>query len=159
MSPSTPKLSAPVCDDPSEGTPKMDAYPLIPEGIYDIQYIGHDGPKAVFGPGEMRLYLRWRVVSPGSCHGIKLFQSFKHYERWGTQSSFYEAWAIANGARPRVRTRMSLAVFKNKIFRAYIRTVKPVYDNGPMKGKPKPGFFQYSLVDRLLEVIAGGRQN
>lgn len=156
MSALAPKLTVLDGEDLSIGTPKMDAYPLIPEGIYSIQYLGHDGPKAVFRPGEMRLYLRWKVITSGMCHGVKLFQSFKYYERWGTQSRFYEAWTVANGARPKVRTRMSLSIFKNKIFSACIRTVKPEYEDGPMKDKPKPDIFHYSIVDRLLEVIAGG---
>ncbi len=138
------------------GRPARDAYPLIPEEVYEVNYVGYDRKDRVFAPNEGRIFLRYKVVSIGPYMGTPLFQAFKSYDRWPPRSKYYQNWSIANGARPRSITRMSPGVFKNKVFRAQVRTVVPKYESGPLKGKPKPEIFHYSIVDELLEVVVGG---
>lgn len=133
--------------------PKSDAYLLIPEGLYEVQFINADPIVKVFGPDELRLYLHWKIVQQGPYFEIVLFQSFKHYPRWPFSSKFYCNWTVANnGQKPKKRTRMSMSVFKNKIFLAQVGTARPKYREGSLKGKEKPSCMQYSVVEQLLEI-------
>ncbi|MFA5811061.1 MAG: hypothetical protein WC956_01860 [bacterium] len=137
------------------GCPKADVFAYIPEGVYEAVYVGYDGPVAVFGPNERRLYLHWEIVTHGPYLGTRLFQSFKHYYKWGPQSNYYQCWSLAAGRRPRARTRMSPEVFKGKVFLAEVVTVKPVFNEGVYKGRPRPTHEWYSRVSDLLDVAAG----
>ncbi len=137
------------------GCPILDAFMYVPEGIYDVAFVRYDRPVNVFGPDERRIFFHWKIVTPGEYFEVQLFQSFKHYERWGTQSKYYRCWCLAAGQRPRRRTRMTPDVFKGKIFKASVEIVQPKYEDGPFKGKSRPEAEWYSVVRNLLEIIAG----
>ena len=135
--------------------PKLGPFHLVTEGKQEVVYAGYEGPKVAFGSDEQRIYVHWEVVTPGRHQGLILFQSFKYYKEWGSQSKFYRAWSLANGGRPRRRTRMSPRIFAGKVFLAEVRTVRPIFTNGPLKGKEQPQCMWYSVVDELLEVLTG----
>lgn len=137
------------------GKPKRDSYPLINEGIYEVQYLGHSSPLAVFGPNEKRVYVNWKIISSGQFMGTELFQSFKFYERYGRRSKFYRSHTIATGASPSSRTRMRYSIFVNKVFEAAVVTVKPKYESGYLKGKAMPEAMHYSIVEELVKKIFG----
>ncbi len=147
--------TAVLIDLPQEGeTPKSDAYLLIPEGEYQVKYLGADSPKKVFGPEEFRLYLHWKIVDQGHYFETQLFQSFRHYKNWPFSSKFYCNWTLANhGQKPKKRTRMTLSVFKNKIFLAQVKTVRPKYREGSLRGREKPAGMHYSIIDELIEIV------
>lgn len=142
------------------GIPKYDAFPLIPEGIYQVQYVRHDGP-VVTGPPrkvgqapEKRIFVWWEIVECGEYLGVSLFQSYKFYPRYGIGSKFYTNWVIANsGIRPRARTRMNPNIFRGKIFKACVSKTSSKYESGSLKGKPKPDCVQYSVVSELMELL------
>lgn len=141
-------------ESPEEGLPLKEAYSLIPEGLYLVQFVRADPVVRVFGADGYRLYLHWLIMEMGPCFETELFQSFQYYNKWPFRSKFYCNWTVANGGqKPRARTRMSCAVFKGKIFRAQISTAKPKYQHGPLKGKAKPASLWYSVVDELLEIV------
>jgi hypothetical protein len=65
-------------------------------------------------------------------------------------SRYYRAWVVANGGQaPRRRDRLSLHVFRHRIFRIRTRTV--VKDN---RQKDLPLAVRYSVVDVLVERMA-----
>ena len=59
--------------------------------------------------------------------------------------------SLGNWMRPSKNARMSPRLFKNKIFRVWTRTTIPKQPNG----KLMPDTFKYSIVDSILEVVAG----
>lgn len=141
------------------GCPKADAFPYIPEGVYDVVYVRCDPPVVVFRSDERRLFVHWKIVTHGPYFGTRLFQSFKHYYKWGVRSKYYRCWSLAAGQRPRARTRMTPKVFENKVFSAWVETVKPIFEEGPHKKKNRPEHEWYSVVRDLLEVIAGAHSH
>jgi hypothetical protein len=62
-------------------------------------------------------------------------------------SKYYQSWQIANGQKPKRGDRMPRKVFKNKLFRVSITTVRPRFNGGSMM----PDEFHYSRVDQILK--------
>jgi len=120
---------------------------LIPNSEYEAQCTGYD---ASFCLGKARkLFLTFKIVEPGKYHGIELFMAFNMpYEgRIKTGSKYYKKWCQVNGyMKPSRNAKMKPKLFVNKIYRIKTRTVKP-------EGMPE--CFHYSVVDDILEVVAG----
>jgi len=58
---------------------------------------------------------------------------------------------MVNGwQQPSKNAKMSPRIFKNKIFKVKTRTVEPKHN-----GKKMPKKFWYSVVDEIIEVVAG----
>lgn len=134
-------------------TTKHDLFHLIPEGTYEVIFVKAETCKAIFGPNEARRFFHWQISQMGEHQGKILFQSYKDYGQFGSRSKYYHDWTVAAGRRPTKRDKMKIHVFKEKVFRALVRTVKPMYESGPLKGKEKPQQFHYSIVDMLIEKI------
>lgn len=64
----------------------------------------------------------------------------------GRGSRLFEAFMVANGGPPQRRDRVSMRVFKGRLFKVWVRTVRPKSPDG----KEKPASFHYSVVDQLL---------
>jgi hypothetical protein len=65
----------------------------------------------------------------------------------GAKSKFTRAWEVANGAPPKRRERMSLVVFRHRLFLVAVRDVQ--HDRMQRKlARP------YSIVDSILERLA-----
>ncbi len=70
----------------------------------------------------------------------------KPFKKVPRGSKYFEQWVIANNnIQPSRKDRMSSAIFKNGIFEAVVRTVKPKFPDGT----EKPKCFHYSIVDYL----------
>ena len=68
-----------------------------------------------------------------------------------TGSKYYKTWTMVNGwNKPTRNAKMSPRLFKNKIFKVKTRTVKPQHNGNEM-----PEHFWYSVVDEIVEVVAG----
>jgi len=66
-------------------------------------------------------------------------------------SKYYKTWVMVNGwMRPSKNARMSPRLFLNKIFKIKTRVVKPKHHD-----KLMPETFWYSVVDEIIQVIAG----
>ena len=66
-------------------------------------------------------------------------------------SKYYKTWCMVNDwKKPSKNAKMSPRIFKNKICRVKIRTVHPKHC-----GKKMPEDFWYSVVDKIIEVVAG----
>ncbi|MFC1813062.1 hypothetical protein ACFL03_10250 [Thermodesulfobacteriota bacterium] len=66
-------------------------------------------------------------------------------KRVKTGSKYYKAWIMVNDWKmPSRNAEMSPRLFKNKMFKMKIRTVKP-----KSNGKPMPKDYWYSVVDEL----------
>lgn len=128
-----------------------DYRPLLPDGVYEAQCNKYDSK---FCLGKTRkLFLTFRITEMGEYHGSEIFMAFNMpYDRKiKTGSKYYKTWVMVNDLqKPSRNTLMSARIFKNKIFRIKTRTTKPEHN-----GKEMPKDFWYSVVDKILEVIAG----
>ena len=125
--------------------------PLIPDGIYEAQCVKYDSS---FKLGKTRkTFLHFRILEPGSHFGKQIFMAFNMPEtkkiRMG--SKYYKTWCMVNSwKQPSKNAKMSPRIFKNKIFKVKTRTVQP-----KLNGKKIPENFRYSVVDEIVEVMAG----
>jgi hypothetical protein len=70
-------------------------------------------------------------------------------------SKFYRSWIIANlGHRPTRGDRLSLEVFRLKLFRIRVRTVCAQAPGQGGRERPLPRCLWYSVVDEIVERIA-----
>lgn len=125
---------------------------LIPEGNYQVCCIriekGHSHYKTY------KMFLWFKIIDPGQYMDTELFMAInliyaktgKPFKKVPRGSKYFEQWVIANNnIHPRRKDRMSSAIFKNGIFEAVVRTVKPKFSDGT----EKPECFHYSVVDYL----------
>lgn len=125
--------------------------PLVPPGAYIVAFVKAD-QHSMFR--TKKLFLHWRIIEPSKYDGVTLFQSFNvptDGTKWGLGHKFLATWILANGARPVRRDRLSTSVFRKKYFQARVVTVKK-----NSKGLDRPESTQYSVVDELVSVVAGG---
>ena len=124
---------------------------LIKDGTYEAQCTKYDS-SFVLGKAR-KLFLHFKIVSEGEYHGVKLFQAFNmpYDMRIKAGSKYYKTWVKVNGwMRPSRNAIMSPRLFINKIYKIKTRTVKPLSN-----GKKMPDTFWYSVVDEMVEVVAG----
>lgn len=129
--------------------PKTDPLPRIPEGEYEAvcfkvevsRYLG----------SEKKLYVHFRIIN-GEYQGTELFETLNfNYKSFPRGSKYYTDWSIANGKLPIRKDKMSPKVFKEKAFLVKVRDVKPKHEDGTTK----PEIFWYSVIDRIIEKVAG----
>jgi hypothetical protein len=126
--------------------------PLIPEGTYQVCCIKIEKGASHFR--SLKMFLIFKIVTPGQYMDTELFMAMnlidtktgKPFKKVPRGSKYFEQWVIANNnIHPRRKDRMSPAIFKNGIFEAVVRTVKPKFPDGT----EKPESFHYSVVDYL----------
>jgi len=102
--------------------------------------------------GRRKAYLWFKMVTPGEYVGQEFLMACNvpPNGKWTASYKFWQAWVLAAGRRPTRADRMSTAVFRHKVFRVRMRTVRKTAnqtDRTPAQ--------QYSVVDELLEVMVG----
>ena len=126
--------------------------PLIPEGSYQVCCIRIEKGASHFR--SLKMFLRFKIVDPGQYFETELFMAMnlidtktgKPFKKVPRGSKYFEQWVIANNnIHPRRKDRMSSTIFKNGVFEAIVRTVKPKFPDGT----EKPECFHYSVVDYL----------
>lgn len=102
--------------------------------------------------GRQLVYLRFQMITPGDSHGHEFFMACNVAPKgkWTASYKFWQAWVLAAGKRPTRGDRMSTAIFKNKVFRVRMRTVRKNANQ-----TARTAAQQYSVVDELLEVMVG----
>jgi len=128
-----------------------DYWPLIPNGVYEAQCIKYDN-KFVLGKTK-KTFLTFRIVSLSEHQGKEIFQAFNmpYDGKIKTGSKYYKTWCMVNDwRRPSRNAKMSPRIFLNKIYRIKTRTVRPLHNK-----KEMPQDYWYSVVDEIIEVIAG----
>lgn len=131
--------------------------PLIPESNYQVCCFRYE--KAASHFRSLKMFLGFKIVNPGQYMGTELFMAMnmidsktgKPFKKVPRGSKYFEQWVIANrNINPARNDRMSPSIFKNGIFNAVVRTVKPNFPDGT----EKPECFHYSIIDYLKERIA-----
>lgn len=103
--------------------------------------------------GQDKIILWFKLITPGPWLNEEFFMASNvpPKSKWTLSCKFWRAFVLANGKRPNRRDRLSTGVFKNKVFRVKIRKV--IRDS---KQQTLTAAQQYSVIDRLIEVAAGG---
>ncbi len=124
--------------------------PLLPNGEYTVSFLRAE-KKWLWG-SRLKLFLHFEIVHPADAAGSRLFMAANvpPKNRWTIGHKFYRVWVLATGHRPQRRTRLSTEVFRNKYFLARVKTVEKT-----AKDTKRPAAAQYSIIDELLEVVAG----
>ncbi len=150
MSPSAHNRAAGFDEEFSVGG---DARPLIPEGQYVAACTDAEIVELFKFGRSRKLFLHFEV-NEGMHKGTSLFLPMTAPEKTGkvgVGSKLYASYLIANGGRPPGRRdRLAIKVFKHRLFRVRVRTVRPRFENGT----PKPARFHYSVIAELLERLA-----
>lgn len=128
--------------------PKYELPPLIPAGEYLAQCVGVD---KAFCFGKVEKYFLWFRIIEGEYEGTELFGARYYYDRPGPSSKQYQEWVITAGRRPTRVDRMSLNIFKGKIFKVRVGTTVKKDE----EGKPLPSVLHYSSVTRILDCHTG----
>ena len=115
--------------------------PLIPEGIYKARCIKIE--KGIYH-GTVKIYLRFQITEPYEHEGAELFMAMNVFKIVPPGAKYYKQWVIANeNINPARKDRMSPSIFKNGIFKAIVRTVKPKDENDS----------KYSIIDTLKDRV------
>ncbi len=130
-----------------------DARPLIPEGVYEAVCTSAESVELFKFGRSRKLFLHFEVYE-GEHKGTPLYLPMtapKQGGKVGVGSKLYASYLIANGGRPPGRRdRLAIKVFKHRLFRVRVRTVRPRFEDGT----PKPDRFHYSVIAELLERLA-----
>jgi hypothetical protein len=129
-------------------TTKDEPPALVPEGKYQVQCLGWE--KHRYYGGTMKLYVRFRICD-GPYTDTALYRAFNYYDHLGSATDLYKTLVRVHGRRVTKKTRLPLALLKNKILEAKIRTVTKDHKQNPL-----PEHQQYSVIDEILTVLAGG---
>jgi hypothetical protein len=127
------------------------AFVLVPEG--ETLEAGFVRAERGTVAGNPKVFLIFYITTPGPSHGMELFLSCSVAPggRWARSSKFYMSWMLAAGNPPARRDRLSTAIFRGKMFRIRTKTVRRTWLHVAL-----PTRLQYSVIDALLEVTAGG---
>lgn len=128
-------------------------YSLIPPGEYDVVFVKAHSMK--FGRGK-RLITYWKIQDLSSeYHGTELIMGLqypKKGKKWGTLSKMTQCYRIAVGRDPDQfdTGRVSINVFKKKLFRAQVVTVTKGNDSKGRKQDERSPENHYSVIQTLL---------
>lgn len=132
-------------------------WPLVPDDEYVVKYSGRD-TKICFG--TPRVFVHFNIVDPPEYREIKLFKPYPVRAlighdgkngrfKLGRGQNLYRDLCHLHCAKLRP-DRVSLTALKLVLLRVTTKTVMKAWD-----GQPKPKYFRYSVVDKLLAVEAG----
>jgi hypothetical protein len=127
-----------------------DIPPAVPDGHhYEIVFLRAEQTSY---RGRQKVYLWFKMLTPGEHCGREFYMACNVAPKgkWTASYKFWVAWVLAEGRRPTRVSRMSVNVFKNKVFRARMRTVRKTANQ-----TERTPAQQYSVVDELLEIMAG----
>jgi hypothetical protein len=127
-----------------------DIPPAIPDGEdYQLGFLRAEQSSY---RGRLKVYLWFQMITEGEWFGQKFYMCCNVIKKgkWTAACKFWQAWVLATGQRPMRADRMSTSVFRNKVFRARMRTVRKTATQAERTPAQR-----YSVVDELLEVMAG----
>ena len=131
--------------------------PLIPEVSYHVCCIRIEKGASHFR--SLKMFLIFKIVTPGQYMDTELFMAInlidtktgKPFKKVPCGSKYFEQWVIANrNINPGRKDRMSSKIFKDGVFEAVVKTVKPKFEDGT----EKPECFHYSIVAYLKRKLS-----
>lgn len=133
------------------------AWPLMPDGEYVMQYLYHETVIAFRAP---KVILHMQIVQPGEHYGKRLIRAYRVKEligrprKWGRfkltrHQELFLTFARLYDKRLR-HDRFSLRALTKVLLRATTRTVTTDY-----RQRLSPEVLYYSVVDELVSIEAG----
>lgn len=126
---------------------KEDSRQFIPEGYYEVVCVKAEKKKYF---STTKLYVTFKVVSPGEYCGLELFKAYNWYDPPRRGSDLFKDLSRLYGKRVTKKTKLPLTLFKNKILRVHVRAVTLDYKQFKL-----PEHLQYSVIDHLEEICTG----
>lgn len=129
-----------------------DPRPVLPDGEYQAVCVGAEILRFRMFGSSRKVMLHFKLYGDQYAE-TPLFLPLvapQEGQKIGRGSKLFAAYLVANGQPPARRDRITLRVFKNRLFRILVRTVKPRFQDGTVK----PESFFYSVVAELLERLA-----
>lgn len=123
--------------------------PAIPDGEYELKFVRADESHQW---NSNKVFLWFQMLTPGQWQGKEFYMACNARKdgKWGPSHKYMRAWILASGERPRRLGRMSTKVFRDKVFRAQMRTVtKDSYKRNLTPAQ------QYSVIGELLQRVGG----
>ena len=122
----------------------------IPPDKYDA--ICYDTELGRSWGGRWNVYIKFRIID-GPYEGTELVMICTYHPKReiSHRHKYFLQFALANGGPPRKGQRMSHNIFRGIVFRVLVRDTKRKFPNNEYL----PKSFQYSVVDTILEVVAG----
>jgi len=147
----------------TSGTNGMDTEELI-EGSDYCEQEGELPP--LVDEGQRIMVCTAYKLQPSQRHGPKytlswihegelflLNQFFQAYARWPIRSKALRNWVTGMGMRPGRLDRLTLRSLVGLRAEVFIETVKPTFEEGPLKGRTKPPIHFYSKVSEILNPV------
>jgi len=132
-----------------EFTTKDDSWPLIPEGKYEASLVKYE--KRKFFSGE-KLYCIFQILDLGPYCGTKLFKSYNFYNPLPRGADLFKDFALVYGRRLTKKTKLSMKLFEGRVFVVRVRTVIADRKQSTLSEQQR-----YSVIDRIVEVLTGGK--
>ena len=102
--------------------------------------------------GDKRLFIEF-VIIEGKFAGVQLFMVCPTPSgKLRMRHKLYNQWSIVLGRIPRKGERLNTKIFEKKMYLISVRNTRKKFSG---TGKIMPEFLQYSVVDVIIEVIAG----
>lgn len=125
-----------------------EAHALVPEGRYEVSFVRAQKHKQF---GGTKLYITFKICSPGPYFGLEIFRAYNFSDRLTRGLDLYKELTLIYGKRLRKNTKLSIELFEGKVLEVSVRTVKQ-----NRKQADLPEHLQYSVIDRIVRVVAGG---
>ena len=129
-------------------TVESEPRPILPDGIYNAAYV-KASRGSYYGP---KLYIHFRIVDEGPCFGVEIFRAYNLYQKLCRASDLYRDLSMIYGSKVQKNTRLSLKLFRGKVFRIRTRTVTQ-----DRKQTRLPEHERYSVVDQVISMETGGK--
>lgn len=123
--------------------------PIVPPGEYKA--VCKKAKYGVCQGGDKRLFFEFVIIEGKYC-GAQLFMVCLRYRKLRTRHKLYNQWALVLGRKPNDGERLNRKIFEKK---AYLISVRNTDKKFSKINRTMPDFLQYSVVDTILEVIAG----
>ncbi len=124
--------------------------PAIPDGDHYEAVFVRAEKKRLWGQPKVFLWFKLITAAEWVNHEFWMACNVPPKGHWTPSYKFWRVWVLAAGTRPNRANRMSTKVFRNKVFRVRMRTVRKTSKQLDLTAAQ-----QYSVVDELLEVRAG----
>ncbi len=133
---------------------QVDGPALVPEGVYEFGFIRAEQARLWT---QQKVFLWFKIITAGDHVGKRLYfvANVPSKDRMAMSSRYWQAWTLAAGRRPKRRDKLSTSVFRKKVFLGRVRTVKKKVDKDSKHTARAPEQ-QYSVIDELIQVCAGG---
>ena len=124
--------------------PNDEPRPLIPPGIYHAVFIRFER-KQLFTNDYSKLFVHFRIVDDGPCHGTELYRSYNLHRKTRRESDLFKELKRINGRQVKRGEKLPLKLFGERVLKVNVRTVEK-----NSKQMTLPDDERYSVIAEVL---------